>query len=281
MLQTRIIEPLIVTMSLGALIMTASEGDLATSRPVSSADERAVQLTYAPPSSLWYLQTRHVRRAVWLLIVLVLIALVRQGQWHRRLPRAYWAWRCANYSMADCTVVIESDPAKAQALLANNPNYERLQTSGASVRAAHVPAAWKHLIEFDNRVSGFRQFARDGSLCYLGERRSPNGTAWLVAVSADAGAGFGRNGELPAIVLARSSFIDKSPAAAKGSFSPRYDRHGSTQLLPGHADPADKSHFQIPYHIRSDFSTQGQDGVLDGSVRDDGTIRWAVKVDTK
>ncbi|HEY0010008.1 MAG TPA: hypothetical protein VGB55_14875, partial [Tepidisphaeraceae bacterium] len=76
-----------------------------------------------------------------------------------RIGRLYWGWQCARHVVPQDTVLIESDPVKAAALLATSPDYapQHDPTSMAKVLpssgpiAVYAPRAWQRFAKLEPR----------------------------------------------------------------------------------------------------------------------------------
>jgi hypothetical protein len=251
----------------------------------------ATPLEYAPV-------TRRKSRWKWIQRILLLIVALSASGWiyHNRddislrVRRVYWCYRCMHHITPPGTVLVESDPARMAALLANNPDYVldgtqyvwpgvhvKVASSGPK-QAVYWPMEWRQLMQVD-RMSTM-DLGTD-AICFLGQRTSHSGHTRLVAVrSATCNALDLAPLDYTSRVIVRPDVFGNLPQGYQFG----YDYSGrwvKAELSPGIADPADLSHISIdfvvgdanhPRHGTIDIYLCDND-TLDIHIRDPATTR--------
>jgi hypothetical protein len=203
------------------------------------------------------------------LALLAAAAVTAAGWWHEPvLAHARllnWQRQCGNHAFGRGAVVASSK-------------------GPGGTTAAAVPAYWAAYEAAAGRAAGMTGFAAGAggpgpasgpTLAFLHGRRSPAGHERIVAVRC-----------VPlyltsASVLRAFQPVTVEPAAAwppsgrpvlrEGEFRGGYPVSAAVEVYGGQPDPTDASRFAIG------FSVDGRPGVIDGDLRDDGTVRLRVR----
>jgi hypothetical protein len=220
------------------------------------------QLDYAAPPSK---KRRWVRRVlVGLLLVIAAVVLLRWtrgplGVWHAR----QLLYACARYSPNPATPIYTEDPLEQAQL----PNYATaFKRVGYSY---YTPQLWKHL---NNATTG-AQISGWGTI-FLHEMRKPDGQRRVVGVDfTGATRGWMGGAGLPIHINLTERLFDWpwsfTRPGLRGLTQSTLDlpqTEGVFRVLPGQVDPADPSHFTIPYTV------DGKPFVLDGWLKDNDSL---------
>ena len=236
-------------------------------------------LNYAPPDNRrrWW---RIVRRTVfWTLVLAVGIAgfTFRTELW-LRTGRAYWLYECMHHITPPGTVLVETDPAKAADLLANNPDYVRDGTQTPTGTFPHQATAttagyWPRALRQYVRLAPPYPIFDTEAIVFMDERISPAGNRRLVVIPYAAVYPWefeSHPGNL-SWVIEPTSFLGSGPAnwvdtsvgiAISTTSYP-------VSLKPGVADQKDLSHFTIDYF---DLHQTANNGTFDIHLKDDDTL---------
>ena len=246
-------------------------------------------LAYAPPPR-WH---RRRRFRLGVLAGLLLCLAVAGWRWGpagwKQAQFLYWQRQCLAYAPAADHVVYEGDAARAAALL-QQPGYVNAGTPAEPV-AAYVPKCWAEAMRVGGvpvTNTGFGPGGA-GATLFLHERRTASGVRRLVAVQAPAGTPVVVALPIPAPVVVRPATLTSGPevrpATAKVELDVLFSANpngglfslfstpaaGGTRFFAGQADPADPSHFTIP------FENSGSRGTIEGWLEGDGDrVRLAV-----
>jgi hypothetical protein len=225
------------------------------------------ELAYAPATP-WRRRRRTIRRAV--LALLLLAAAGCFWWWHEPLIAhgrlLYWQHKCQTHTFAPDAVVASS----------NGPGV---------ITAAPIPPYWTSYEAAANPavilVSGIGRGPSGPSITFsqavvfIHSLRSPAGHERIVAVrcvpmyltSGSVIQAFQPVAVEPAAVWPLTS----RPTLSEGKFSGGYPVRGAVKVFGGQPDAADHSHFTIAYTVN------GRRGVIDGWLRDDGTVDLRVR----
>ncbi|HEX4797465.1 MAG TPA: hypothetical protein VH370_26965 [Humisphaera sp.] len=204
-----------------------------------------------------------------------------------RTQRLYWARRCAAHITPPGTVLIETDPAKAAQLIANNRDYVADGTQMSSFRGMGPPttAVAGSVAVYWPRE--FRQFARamppppfvflpTKAVAFMGERISPSGHRRLVVIPVAAiySDELEFDADIERLCIVANADLSNAGTAV-WSKEQNLMRMGFVHpmnllLKPGVADPADASHITIDFDGSVDWSPIK--GTLDVYLRDDDSI---------
>ena len=250
-----------------------------TETAVASPTVDAPALTYgvARPRPWWR------RWSVIALIVLLPVAgwvFFNRNDLSARVERAYWSGRCAQYVIPPETTLIVTDPARIAELSARESDYIFNSRDGKVVSAVFWPRCLREYARVDSRPYQLRGAMNIGvvmkgaashaPITFLHERTSPRGKRFLVIVS-----GYWTNAR--DLEKYTDSIALPMPALTDALIKPFRVQNMSqysgalvqADLHPGIADPADASHFTIPY------DAEGERHTLHGYLRDDGTIKFS------
>jgi hypothetical protein len=226
------------------------------------AATRYVPLPYAKPKP-WY-RRRGFRWALLVLLIAVVSPLIVQfarfGANRWRVHRLYQA--CAAHAAAADTPVYDEDPAD-YTKLSRLPQYSTVGSLNAPAAYLVLPR-WKEFCA----ASGAGQIQSYGTL-FLGELRTPAGKRRLVGVDIT---GWFRGGKSPILsthvrIFEPTPAVQLPPQTGQATFNLALgDREGALRLFAGQRDPKDPSHFTIAYTIA------GQPGLVDGWLKEDGTV---------
>ena len=172
-----------------------------------------------------------------------------------------------NYTMPAGSPVWEDDPVKAAALVKQNQDYALSAGWGGAVFHPRC------LREYETRVSPQIPWPFYPPVLLLHELRSPRGNRRLVVIWKDQFPGHNALGDRLWFALYVPSGLWSAPRKIRAGgpgdviWLPEPYRHlGEADCDIGQADPADPSHFTIPFQIR------GKSGIFDGRLTDDDTI---------
>jgi hypothetical protein len=220
------------------------------------------QLEYAAAPSK---KRRWTRRIV--LILLVIVATPLLIYWGRSAIAVLHARRllhaCGQYSPPAMPVYTEDPAEQAQFKNTYTALFNRVRY------AYYTPQEWKDF----NAATGGTQINGWGTL-FLHELRTPSGTRRLVGVDfTGSSRGWIAGQPLPIHIVLAARVYDWPWAMAMPKVRTVWSggmelphREGVLRVLPGQIDPADPSHFTIPYTV------DGQAGTIDGWLKDDDKI---------
>jgi hypothetical protein len=247
----------------------------------------AAPLPYAPAPK-WH-RRKDVRRYVLLGLVLAITfagwrwgpAAWKHGQF------LYWQRQCLAYVPAPRHVVYETEPTLAAGLL-KQPGYVNVAPKGAPPVAAYTPRCWSEAMRIGGVAVANTGFGPGGpgACLFLHERTTRSGVRRLVAVHAPAGTPAVAAVPVPAPVIVQPATLTARPAVrdavarvqldlsfeepSGGRFSLLSMPTGSgTRFFDGQADPADPSHFTIP------FEAGGSRGTVEGWLEEGDRLRLA------
>jgi hypothetical protein len=214
-----------------------------------------------------------MRRLIRLSLLLLAIAAVRLSPMIlRQVKAAYYFRQCLNFTAPPGQLVHENDPGKAAALVKSGKEYI---WSPNSFDAAMVPEAWRNFYTAWSE-SGL---VSDGT-SFLHERQTPRGDRRLVAVDLDVTASFTHSPGFHIKVFASSGGVGAARlrTASVRNLDLWLDQtrwrmvdNPPLRFFTGQADPADLTHFTIPYILEE------QRGVIDGWLKDDDTVALEVR----
>ena len=227
------------------------------------------QLDYAPVPQ-WH-QRRRIRLGLFSL--LFILACVSGWWWWPQIKgEALQTWLlyrqhdCLVYDPPAGTVVYDENDDTSPSLLGRRGYFVMDQTGDSDRKiVGYEPGPYRKLA--DLRGGG----PPPGSVLFLHERVSSNGKHWLVALYYDCNL----------MIHPACWYSARSPAdwrqdmgspvwGEAGCEDTRPDPHRRKLLIfAGQADPADRSHFTLAYELA------GQGGLIDGRVRDDGSVAVA------
>jgi len=240
---------------------------MADSAPVTPGSDPP--LDYAPRPS------RKRRRWAWA-VLLTLLAALALGAWVRRRDIGgminqgrllYAQHRCLTFDPPADRIVYEDDPAKAQAMLSERDYFFPAAPGKKPVAALYWPRVYRDWPE----ASRYHLWSTP-ALLFMHEMKTPAGERVLVYVVAEYDTKFGDS------LLVRVQAVD--PATWKKASSPSHglvtrmvkpsadrepyqpNRTCYVRVYAGRVDPADPSHFSIPYE------GSGHRGVMEGRLRD-------------
>jgi hypothetical protein len=209
----------------------------------------------------------------------------------------YWQRQCLAYAAPADQVVFENDTERAGKLL-RQPGYVNVAPPGAPPVAVYMPRCWSEAMNLGGVSvvnTGFGA-GGPGATLFLHERTTASGVRRLVAVHAPVGTPGVAGLPIPAPVVVQPATLRTAPAVrdavAKvhldllfhappggGSFSLLSGPSGTTaRFFAGQADPADPSHFTIP------FECGGSRGTIEGWLKGDGdllTLAFKAKPDAQ
>jgi hypothetical protein len=227
-------------------------------------------------------------------VLLALLPLAGWVFWHRddlsvRVRRAYWSRRCACYVIPPDLKLIETDPKRIADIAATSDDYVITGHVGRLESAAFYPRCFRDLYLVEPRawelgaarvagINGARELSHTAMLgpvagyppiVFMHERTSPGGTRRLVIVSGLWTNALDLEKYTDAIAIPVASVFDTlTPQMRTQTMSQYSGAYVQADLHPGIADPADASHFTIPY------DAENTPHVLHGYLQDDGTVRF-------
>ena len=220
---------------------------------------------YQPPQLDYAKRPPRARRiALLIFALLVLTALVpltikyaRATAERFELRRLYA--RCAALAASPDTLIYDEDPIEYKKLL-RQPDY--LEVGGH-----HGPLAFRTLGPWEQFIeANHGRISTNGTL-FVGELTTPSGQKRLVGVDIT---GWSRGGPVILFTYARTFTpvtLTRLPTLTTSTPSLNLGRtEGILRLLAGQADASDASHFTVRYTL------DGREGVIDGWLKDDGTI---------
>ena len=225
----------------------------------------AVVTRYQPPPLDYARRPPRAKRiALLVLLLAVATALVpltlkyaRSAAERIELRRLYS--RGAQHVAAADAVVYDEDPVSQKALL-GGAKYQQ-------VGGHHGPIAFRTVPQWEQFVAANRGRISSHGTLFLGELATPSGRKRLVGVDIT---GWSRGGPVILFTYARTFTpvtLAKLPAMTASSPSLNLARgEGILRLFAGQADPSDPAHFTIRYTF------DDQPGVIDGWLKDDGTV---------
>jgi hypothetical protein len=195
------------------------------------------------------------------LAVLLLAAAGGFWWWHEPLIAhgrlLYWQHKCQTHTFAPDAVVASS-------------------IGPGGTTAAPIPSYWTEYEFSAGAVGGvLRRSTLAETVVFLHRRRSPAGHERVVAVrcvpmyltSASVAQAF------EPLVVKPADFwrFTSRPSLRYGTFPGGYPVNAAVRVFGGQPDPADPSHFTIAYTVND------RPGVIDGRLRDDGTVDLRVR----
>ena len=210
-------------------------------------------------------RVRRTKRAIAAVVLIALAPIVGHTAWQEYrdhlAKKAVFAYqhRLLQFSSDPRLIVYAEDPALSQRLLASNPHYVRI-----GIGACYI----QDVIQDIHKVPGVF-FGNGPPVLFLHERRSPDRTSMLVAVS----------------LMALDDFEDLRAdlMACETEDEPGLYHRGQSQLvlrrwprehmtfLAGQPDPADPSHFTMAYRLDE------KPGTIDGWLMDGGWVKMQVR----
>jgi len=242
------------------------------------AEGAPVTIGSDPPLDYVPRPSRKRRRWTWAVLLTLLVA-VALGAWSRRRDLGglvnqgrllYAQHRCLTFDPPANRVVYEEDPAKSQALL-SDPEYIFARAPGND----RIPAAalyWPREFRKWPEASRYYRGSAPPAVLFMHEMKTPAGERVLVDVVAEYDAKFADS------ILVRVQAVDPAtwrkasspgpglvtrlvkPPADREPYQP--NRTCYVRVYAGRVDPADPSHFSIPYE------GSGHRGVMEGRLRD-------------
>ena len=232
----------------------------------------APQIDYEPGAASRRRKTRR-RWAALVALIAVVVAVVWQGPAaKRRLVRAYWEHRVASHVAPADRVVYEEDPGRWPALLAQ-PGYRRMPASSPGW-SDHVALANRPV----ERLAEITELRLGSTALFAHARRTPGGRERLVVVWAPSNAvrpnAQGATPDNQVRLHLSVSVVDgeqarvtmRAPWIAPQSVAENRTTPLYARLYAGQVDPADPTHFTIPFEIGDHAD------VLDGYLRDDDKV---------
>lgn len=231
---------------------------------------RLPPLDYASQPLPWYRRRSLQHAGAGLLAVAVFVAgiFVARVAWEQYRLRRAWAdfaarqQQCLSYVAAPDFIACTDDPAAFQRLLAREGYQRRGGVDPDVPFVGYEPRVLRQFREFQV-MAGF-------PVVFLHERRSPDGTQFLVAVHVR---GIRLDGDCMLVAdvadVAQPPDVPQFLSPRSGTFislhcKPDSDRH--IVFTAGQTDPADPSHFTIGYRFA------GHAGVIDGRIADGGSV---------
>jgi hypothetical protein len=206
-------------------------------------------------------------------------ALILRGNW------LYWSHECAVHRMPGPIELVITDPAKAQKVLAADPDFVPINNGQG---ALYAPRALRNLIRYDVRWLAVLANRRgDEAIAFLGSRRRPDGAWRTVIVQGSVTNAHDMLWFTNVLVLPQPSVFDPIPTLGHG---PTYDKYyGRRPFIPaalrgGVVDPADPSHIVFQFDIY-DLSGPSQNstppveatGVIDAYLQNDDSLRFVLR----
>jgi hypothetical protein len=226
-------------------------------------------LEYAPGAPVR--RRRRIKRVVQLFALLgVGLAAWRWGPAARdQATLLYWQRECLRFEFPADVVLYERDPARAAALLrAQDPQYVALAYYGhGQPMVTHAVYQPRALREFATRSSATTPAQRSIVFCH--DRRTPAGKRRLVIVYTSPWNDFGPLWEW-ALFEPAGLASPPRPLSAGGhqfGYSNSSGFYVPRRLGPGHADPADPTHFTFPCLVNGQPSA-----TYDGRLTDDDKV---------
>lgn len=252
----------------------------------SDSDKAVIPATldYAVEPSRWRWRSR--RAIQFLLLVGLIFAGWRWGpQIWARTTLLYWQRQCLNYSPSPDMVILQANPAAAQALLQTS-DYRRANVfhmkegkegaGNAPVIAFHRhPPAWDELAQRSPHLSNTGSPNQVTAICFMGELKTPAGEQFLVIVQTSLFIEIEQRNDSPSAIFQILTVSPVTFLERPGQLSWPVEKHISAMIwsLPknirifaGQRDPQDPSRFSIRYQA------QGQEGFIDGWIANNGSI---------
>ena len=231
----------------------------------------APPLEYAPlPRSS--LRRRWTRRAIWLLLLIVLAAVsVNRKPISDHIALLYAQHRAMNYSAPAGQIVFTSDAEQAKMLVASSAGY--IWTFPNQPPVVRPEPIW---ISF-NRLLLPGVAAPPAATVFCHQMRTPAGKRRLVALNLIYN---GPWSNVPiffnAMVIEPGATLFSKPGSLKGtvceiSYHSMILAIQRTRIFAGQIDAADPTHFTIPYQIGD------RPGIMDARLQDDDTLVITVR----
>ncbi len=251
-----------------------------------------IPLEYAAASSRRIWRRRILRATMAILLLSIAICGYRyRAEISLRVHCVYWSHECLIHVTPPGTVLVETDPVKARALLASNAEYvdpvtyvpggprEKAirQVQTPQLWAEYLPKVWREYEQYNVMIA---TISSDDAVVFLGERRTPLGSRRLVVIQ-----GARQNAlALPQQLAAHAAVYEPATLFHEGQLlwplrmSLNGGRFIDAFVSPGIADPKDPSHLSIKFAINlSDRGIPNRTGIIDVYLQDDNSLLFKVR----